>query len=1777
VKGPRIVVSRIVSLVVSAGLLAGLTFAVLAAAQSQRPDTRRHLLLVPSDAEGAAALARTDARVLARYESFSLVEAVGGDDERLRRAGAERRDDMRTVETAAGELDPRSDRSSLAAKEAPDRQETLALIQFVGPPKEAWLERLRQTGARILTYQAENGYVVHARGAAVERLAALQGGHPAVRAVSVLTAADKLEDRSSGSGVFAITTATGTAGEEARDRAAALAGPAAAAPLTVGALRTEYRALSSAEVAELARDPGVVAVEAYAEPRLLDERAAQIVAGRLISPALTQPMASEYDDWLVNAQRIPTNSNFDFAIDVTDTGFDNGTNAGHGDFRTLGSGASRVAYLHNYTSDSNAADCRGHGTNVASIAVGYNDHPNQPAEADGGFNHGMGVAPFALVGASKLFDCAGNAVDDWDPVAPTAAAYAGSARVSNNSWGSGNDTDEWGDYAPISAAYDQLVRDAHPDPGHQPMVEVFAAGNDGDDAGGEFHEGYGTISTEGSAKNVITVGAAESSRPNVEDLCGTPQTSADSARDIVNFSSRGPTDDGRLKPDLVAPGTHVTGAAPQHPGHNGLGTCGPFPPGSTLYSIASGTSQAAPGVSGAAALVRRWYKHANGVDPSPALTKALLVNTATDIAGGDNGKGDAIGPGPNTDQGWGRVNVGNVFDSTLREYRDQRPADVLSSSGESRLQAYAVQNSGAPVKVTLAWTDAPGSTVGSAIVNDLDLVVEAGGRTYKGNVFAGAVSRTGGSADPRNNVESVYLPAGTSGRFAVRVVGTNIPGDGIPGSGDLTDQDYALVVSNATEQASPVLVHEQTTIDDSAPAGGDGDGALEQGESFELGERLRNAGNAGATGVSGTLSGVSGVSVNPSQDDSTWPNIAAGASQPSDADFEGQVTAGCGVDMTASLAVSEAQGAHTVPLTLPTGAEGNPVSASVTHPGIGLVIPDDDAAGVASTINVGTPGRIRDVDVRVTELDHKWVGDIRIDLTAPDGTTVRLVEHPGGPDNSGNGLGFVDTWFDDEAPTTISTGAPYTGRFRPQNDQLSRFDGKQQQGTWTLRVRDLFQGDQGTLDEWRIDITPAVCSVDATTPDTTIDSPEPEEGDTVSDTSPEFTFSSDVSGATFECQLDGNSFAPCSSPRAYSGLSSGTHTFRVRARDGSKVDPTPATRIWNIDTIPPNTSILSGPSGRVGATNASFQFVSPDTPGATFECSLDEHDSPGTPAFSSCSEPQAYSGLDERTYTFRVQAWDGVGNVDPSPATRTWTVDLTPPTVTIDSIGSAAIPTDITPTISGTASTAANDSDAVTVNIYAGASAGGMLLRTLSTTRGAGGAWSVNVTPPLSVGQFTAQAEQADNTVPPNVGKSNEVTFNIAPDFVPPETTIVSGPAGAVASRDALFTFDSSEPGSDFRCSFNGSAPSPCGSSYGLSGLGEGQYTLSVTAIDPAGNPDPSPASRSWTVDVTAPAPTVTAPANGQRVLDTTPTLRGTAGTAAGDAGTVTVKLWSGTLAAGLPAQMMVVPRDSASGAWSAEPTPLGLGNWTVQVEQSDAVGHVGSSAASIFTVAPPPVAPSFVLAPAEERIADALAGRLTAVAACATACRVDARLSASSRAARSLGLGAKSAALGKGSKRLEGAGTAATVVRLNKRARTALRRRATAKVSLRVKVTEGGRTLALSRTISLRRSAGLKRIASRGMRMWAVCSERCPLTGKLTLSAKDARRLGLKARGSARMQVASGRTTGTAGKPTRLTLKVRRGAKEALTKARKVSALLEAVAGTAPSRPVTRRITLRR
>ena len=264
--------------------------APLVGAQSTPSDRSPHLLLVPDTAKATAALEKANARTVARYEAFTLVEARGEDEADLRSAGADRRDDMREVSLPGGELDPLRSRSSLAAKGAADPDEALAVVQFAGPVKDAWLDRLRDSGARIVQYVPQNAYVVHASGNEVERLAGLVGTVPAVRAVTRMTGADKLGEGVPASGdsrLVAVQTLAGADGADAR-RAVTAAGVRARADSNVGGLTTQFVELTGAEVDALAADPAVVAVVPYSMPRLLDERSAQIVAGNLTAgrPAL---------------------------------------------------------------------------------------------------------------------------------------------------------------------------------------------------------------------------------------------------------------------------------------------------------------------------------------------------------------------------------------------------------------------------------------------------------------------------------------------------------------------------------------------------------------------------------------------------------------------------------------------------------------------------------------------------------------------------------------------------------------------------------------------------------------------------------------------------------------------------------------------------------------------------------------------------------------------------------------------------------------------------------------------------------------------------------------------------------------------------------------------------------------------------------------------------------------------------------------------------------------------------------------------------------------------------------------------------------------------------------------------------------------------------------------------------------------------------------------------------------------------------------------------------
>ncbi len=195
---------------------------------------------------------------------------------------------------------------------------------------------------------------------------------------------------------------------------------------------------------------------------------------------------------------------------------------------------------------------------------------------------------------------------------------------------------------------------------------------------------------------------------------------------------------------------------------------------------------------------------------------------------------------------------------------------------------------------------------------------------------------------------------------------------------------------------------------------------------------------------------------------------------------------------------------------------------------------------------------------------------------------------------------------------------------------------------------------------------------DTTPPNTSITS---HPASSTTSTAASFGFSSGESGSSFECKLDAGSYATCTSPKSYSGLAVGTHQFSVRATDGSgNVDGSPATQSWTIesppppsDTTPPETTITAGPAASTTSTSASFS-VSSSEAGSALQCKLDDA------SWSGCTSPKAYSGLAVGTHQFSVRAIDASNNVDPTPATQSWTIespslppDTTPPDTSITS------------------------------------------------------------------------------------------------------------------------------------------------------------------------------------------------------------------------------------------------------------------------------------------------------------------------------------------------------------------------------------------------------------------------------------------------------------------------------------------------------------------------------
>jgi len=392
--------------------------------------------------------------------------------------------------------------------------------------------------------------------------------------------------------------------------------------------------------------------------------------------------------------------------------------------------------------------------------------------------------------------------------------------------------------------------------------------------------------------------------------------------------------------------------------------------------------------------------------------------------------------------------------------------------------------------------------------------------------------------------------------------------------------------------------------------------------------------------------------------------------------------------------------------------------------------------------------------------------------------------------------------------------APFTAAASP----ITHTNLAQGAHVFAVRARDL-AGNAGlpSFHFWTIDSTP---------PDTQITSGP---GSVVSSPSQTVTFTSDDPTAIFDCLVDGSFIPACRSPWTVNLAAEGIHTFTVTARDpaGNK-DPSPATITWVMDTGPPDTQIINGPTGTVTTDTATFVFFAIER-GLTFECSLDDA------AFAPCAAGSVtYTGLAQGPHTFRLRAVDAAGNVDATPAVATFVVDTLPPEAII-----LSTPSSLT------------SSDVATFTFFENAAHS-------HECRLDGGAFAPCSSPasygglPSGSHVFTLRVTDSTGNVDPTPASYQWVVDRDAPD-----TIISSGPDPVSGFSDATFAFDASESGVTYQCRIDGGAFAPCASPISYGGVSDGMHRFEVQALDALGNVDATPGVFTWVVDTLAPETTV--------------------------------------------------------------------------------------------------------------------------------------------------------------------------------------------------------------------------------------------------------------------------------------------------------------------------------
>ncbi|MDP6870035.1 MAG: S8 family serine peptidase [Candidatus Poseidoniaceae archaeon] len=523
-------------------------------------------------------------------------------------------------------------------------------------------------------------------------------------------------------------------------------------------------------------------------------------------------------------------------VAVSDTGLDNGVNDSnmHPDIRdhivdihSFGIPPSSQSWANAPYNDGASDLDSGHGTHVAGSVLG-----------DGTQSSGqiMGMAPEA-----RLYMQATQVYTDWTTSVENTfgyiddytlmgipddlsymfdAAAANGSHIHTNSWGA----PAAGQYTTNSMQTDYSARN------HSGMLILFSAGNSGVDSDNDGEINWDSIGAPATSKNVLTVGASENNRPSISSAWGgwwpvsfpsNPINSdpmANNSEGLAAFSSRGPTDDGRLKPDLSAPGTFILSTKSRSTTSQGWGSYS-----NSDYVYMGGTSMSTPITAGASALI---YQHLidnlGYSDPSSALVKGILTSSARDMNGqygsSTNGAGETA---PNNHEGWGLLDLSQALNTSWVD-------DESVNTGDSRSWKFTVPSSAPDLKIMVSWTDAPSTpSAATNLVNDIDFAVK---------------DPNGNWAEYGNNLDNLIgttISAPMAGVWEVHVNGTNIP-TGPQKFAMILDSPYSMTNMSADADGDGFIdtlddcptTAGTSTQDQTGCPDGDGDGWSNVGDDF---------------------------------------------------------------------------------------------------------------------------------------------------------------------------------------------------------------------------------------------------------------------------------------------------------------------------------------------------------------------------------------------------------------------------------------------------------------------------------------------------------------------------------------------------------------------------------------------------------------------------------------------------------------------------------------------------------------------------------------------------------------------------------------------------------------------------------------------------------------------------------------------------------------------------------------------------------------------------------